>query len=90
MNEVVLLLTPGGRDDLVDELLADHQLACELRARLDATPRWRRRRRARIDRLLRDVCHRADLIRDALGATGSGEGLYDLLERTAARVGAAR
>lgn len=72
------------RDDLADELIANYQLACELRAQLDTTPRWRRRRRSNIDRGLRHVCRDADLLRDALGAANR-DGMYELLERTAAR-----
>jgi hypothetical protein len=83
----LLLLADAQRDhdELVDELLAHHELACQLRAHLDATPRWRWLRRSNIDRVLREVCLQADLIRDLLGATGSGEGMYALLERTATR-----
>jgi hypothetical protein len=68
-------------------LIDAFQAATSVAAELDVTPRWRRRKRQRLEARLYELCARADRERAGLGAPADAEGLADII---AARLGAAR
>lgn len=68
------------RDRWANALILHFAAATELGARLDSTPRWRWRKRRRLERNLDRECQRADLAVRFLGAGPDARPLRSIID----------
>lgn len=63
-------------------LIVHYLAACSLARALDDAPRWRRRRRRKLEADLTRECNRADLARRMLGSAPGARPLRELLDES--------